>query len=91
MSDITASIDMPDGDRLVLFSLSAPGHMRGSIARLRSSGDCRWIAHAPGGSVADGFVAIALKPDGVRADTFQGMRLRLDPETGAVLEQAFLK
>lgn len=91
MSDIAASIDLPDGDRLVLLSLSAGPRRRGTIARLSATGRRRWIAHAPAGVAEDAFVSLSLEGEAARADTFQGLRLRIDLRTGAVSDARFVK
>ena len=84
------TIELPDGDRLVLHGLSAPEDERGAIVRLYSTGRRRWIAHPPKGEGQDAFVAMRL--DGVLlADSFQGLRFRVDLDTGAVQASAFLK
>lgn len=84
-------IDLSDGDRLILHGLSAPEGERGAIVRLHSTGRPRWIAHPPKGEGQDAFVALRVEGDAVVADSFQGLSLRLDLKTGAVLGGAFVK
>lgn len=85
------TIDLPDGDRLILHGLTAPEAERGAIVRLHSTGRRRWIAHPPKGEGQDAFVAMRVEGDVVIADTFQGLSLRLDLKTGVVLGGAFVK
>lgn len=85
------TIDLPDGDRLILHGLTAPEAERGAIVRLHSTGRRRWIAHPPEGAGQDAFVAMRVEGGQVLADSFQGLNLRLDLKTGAVLGGAFVK
>ena len=82
------TIDLTDGDRLILHGLSAPEGERGAIERL---GRLRWIAHPPRGEGQDAFVAIRLEDGVLLADSFQGLRFRIDLKTGAVTADAFVK
>lgn len=85
------TIDLPDGDRVILHGLSAPQGERGAVARLDSSGRPRWIAHPPKGEGQDAFVAIRLEDGLLLADSFQGLRFRIDLATGAATADAFVK
>ncbi|MBU1346119.1 MAG: hypothetical protein KKA16_04095 [Alphaproteobacteria bacterium] len=91
MSDIAASIDLPDGDRLVLFGFSGSGADRGAIARLHSSGRRRWTAPPPAGEAQDAWVAMSLEDGRLVADSFQGLRATLDLDNGAVRDRVFVK
>ena len=82
---------LPDGDRVILHGLSAPTGERGAIVRLHSSGRLRWIARPPEGEGQDAFVAVRLENGGLSADSFQGVRFRIDLMTGAVQADAFVK
>ncbi len=82
---------LSDGDRLVLHGLNAPEGERGTIVRLRESGRRRWIARPPVGQAQDAFVAMRLEDGALLADSFQGLRYRLDLKTGAVTASAFVK
>lgn len=84
-------IDLPDGDRLILHGLTAPEAERGAIVRLHSTGRSRWIAHPPKGEGQDAFIAMRVEGDAVVADSFQGLSLRLELKTGAMLGGAFVK
>ena len=84
-------IDLPDGDRLILHGLTAPEPERGAIVRLHSTGRRRWIAHPPRGEGQDAFVAMRVEGDAIIADSFQGLSLRLDLNTGTMLGGAFVK
>ncbi len=84
-------IELPDGDRLVLHGLSAPEDERGAVVRLHSTGRRRWIAHPPKGDAQDAFVAMRLEDGVLIADSFQGLRMRIDLGTGAVRPDTFLK
>ena len=85
------AIDLPDGDRLILHGLTAPEAERGAIVRLHSTGRRRWIAHPPKGEGQDAFIAMRVEGDAVVADSFQGLSLRLELKTGAMLGGAFVK
>lgn len=85
------SIDLADGDRLILHALSAPEGDRGAIVRLHATGRRRWTAHPPRGEAQDAFVAMRLDDGVLIADSFQGLRMRIDLGTGAVRPDAFLK
>lgn len=82
---------LSDGDRLVLHGLNAPEGERGAIVRLRESGRRRWIARPPAGPGQDTFVAMRLEDGALLADSFQGLRYRLDLKTGAITAEAFVK
>lgn len=84
-------IELPGGDRLILHGLSAPKAERGAVVRLHSTGRRRWIAHPPKGDGQDAFVAMRLVDGVLLADSFQGLRFRIDLDTGAVRANAFLK
>lgn len=84
-------IELPGGDRLILHGLSAPEAERGAVVRLHSTGRRRWIAHPPKGDGQDAFVAMRLVDGVLLADSFQGLRFRIDLDTGAVRANAFLK
>lgn len=84
-------IDLPDGDRLVLHGLTAPQGERGAIERRHATGGRRWIAHPPVGEGQDAFVSMRLEDGAVVAESFQGLGLRLDLASGAVLDGRFVK
>lgn len=90
MSDPVQEIALEDGGRLVLHGLSAKD-AGCAIMRLHRSGRRLWVARPDDGAAQDAFVAMALSGDEVRADTFQGVCLRLDLDTGEVLERTFVK
>jgi|GEM_PF-4133330 len=85
------TIELPDGDRLILHGLSAPEGERGAVVRLHSTGRRRWIARPPTSEGQDAFVAMRLEDGTLLADSFQGLSFRIDLETGAVSAGAFLK
>ena len=85
------TIDLPGGDRLMLHGLSAPEAERGSIVRLHPTGRRRWMAHPPKGEAQDAFVAMRLEDGALMADSFQGVRMRIDLDTGVVRPDAVLK
>lgn len=84
-------IDLPDGDCLILYGLSASAAERGSIVRLHSTGRRRWTAHPLQGEAQDAFVAMQLGDGALIADSFQGVRMRIDLDSGAVEASAVLK
>lgn len=85
-----AAFDLPGGDRLVLYGFSACQTDRGTIVRLRR--DRRlWTARPPQSDAADAFISLEHDATGVIADTWQGLRVCIDPDTGAVLNAAFVK
>lgn len=85
------SIDLPAGDRLILHGLSAPVGERGAIERVVATGRGLWITHPPQGDAQDAFVAMRLEDGVLIADSFQGLRMRIDLDTGAVRPDTFLK
>lgn len=84
------TIDLADGDRLVLHGLNAPPGERGAVERVTRSGRV-WIARPPDTGAQDAFVALRLEDGAVRVESFQGLTVRLELETGALLGQAFVK
>lgn len=84
------TLDLPDGDRLILHGLNAPPTERGAVERVSSSGR-GWIARPPESGAQDAFVAMRINDRAVIVESFQGLSLRLDLKTGVVLGQAFVK
>lgn len=84
------SIDLTDGDRLILHGLTAPPSERGAVERVSQSGRV-WITRPPESGAQDAFVAMRFHDGAVVVESFQGLSLRLDLKTGAVLGQAFVK
>lgn len=82
---------LPDGDRLILHGLGAAPAERGAVVRLHETGRRRWIARPPEGQAQDAFVALRLEDGLLLADSFQGLRFRIDLTTGAVAADAFVK
>ena len=85
------TIDLPGGDRLILHSLSAPETERGAIERVAVTGRRVWIIHPPKSDAQDAFITMRIAVPDVVAETFQGLRLRIDPATGQAVIDAFLK
>jgi len=90
-ADEAASIDLPDGDQFVLFTFSAPQDVRGAIVRLHHSRRRRWKTHPPTSDAPDAFVSMSYQSNRLVADTWQGLRVHIDPDTGAILQAAFVK
>lgn len=90
-ADEAVVIDLPSGDQLVLYAFSANAADRGTIVRLRPNRRRRWTAKPPESDAPDAFVSLAYDATGVMADTWQGLRVRLDLDTGAILDSAFVK
>ncbi|MGV3578992.1 hypothetical protein [Brevundimonas sp.] len=84
------TLDLPDGDRLILHGLNAPPTERGAVERVSASGRV-WITRPPESGAQDAFVAMRVHEGSVVVESFQGLSLRLDLKTGAVLGQAFVK
>lgn len=83
-------MDLPGGDRLVLYAFSADPSDRGTIVRLHR-GRRLWTANPPEGAAPDAFVSLDHDASALVADTWQGLRVRIDPDTGAILDSAFVK
>ena len=90
-ADEAASIDLPGADQLVLYGFSAPEDVRGAIVRLHPTQRRRWTARPPAGDAPDAFVSMTLQAGAIVADTWQGQRVHIDMETGAILGSAFVK
>jgi len=90
-ADEAVVIDLPSGDQLVLYVFSANKTDRGTIVRLHPNRRCRWTAKPPQSDALDAFLSLDHDATGVMADTWQGVRVRLDLDTGAILEIAFVK
>lgn len=84
-------LDLPGGDRLILHALSAPAGERGAIERVTATGRRVWITHPPRGDAQDAFVTMRIADPDIVAGTFQGLRIRIDPDTGQAIADAFLK
>jgi hypothetical protein len=50
-----------------------------------------WIVRPPESDGQDAFVSMDLLDDALIADTWQGLRTRIDLETGAIRGSAFVK
>ncbi|CAL1692183.1 hypothetical protein MMB232_02342 [Brevundimonas subvibrioides] len=84
-------IDLPGGDQLVLYAFAANAADRGTIVRRQPDRRRRWTAKPPGTDGPDAYVSLDHDASGVFADTWQGLRVRLDPDTGAILASTFVK
>lgn len=89
--DETVVIGLPGGDQLVLYAFSANAADRGTIVRLHPNRRRRWTVKPPGTDGPDAFVSLDHDATGVIADTWQGLRVRIDVDTGAILESGFVK
>jgi hypothetical protein len=88
--DEAAAIDLPGGDRLALYAFSAGAADRGTIVRLNHQRRL-WTASPPDNAAPDAFVSLGYEGSVVIADTWQGLRVRIDPDTGAILDSTFVK
>lgn len=83
-------LDLSDDDRLILHGLNAPPTERGAVERVSPTGRV-WIARPPETGAQDAFVAMRIQDGALVVESFQGLSLRLDLKTGAILGQAFVK
>jgi hypothetical protein len=88
--EVTAVELLEDDTRcLILLDLVATRKSRfENLLCIDASGQVLWKGQLPQG--ADAFVSIRMS-DGLYANTWSGYRVRLDPATGVILEQQFVK
>lgn len=79
--------DSADEIRLTDYMAHSSGD---NLARIRPDGSEAWRVFPPT-ATKDCWVAAALEAAGLRAQTFGGWSILLDPETGTAIERAFTK
>lgn len=82
-----------DGERgaIVLLDYMAGPKNFANLLRVRADGTVAWQASPPDESGNDAFVEFRWDGDELVANSWSGFRLRLDPATGVVRGQAFVK
>jgi hypothetical protein len=92
MRNIHTSVDLPNGvGRLVLFDWETGSGSDENLVCLEPNGRVRWRAKLPTNDPSDCFVAVRLDRDLVRANSWSGYAVRLDPATGRTLRTQFTK
>ncbi len=90
---VRQTIELPDDKRkLVLFDSSA--HLGGrleNLVLLDPAGMFVWAAELPEGTSPDCFVGARIDAGTLLANTWSGYLVTLDPQTGRILAQRFVK
>ena len=64
---------------------------RQNLVRVDSRGAIVWRADLPGDEVADAYLEMELEPQHVKATSWSGYRVAVDPSTGRVVKREFVK
>ena len=62
-----------------------------NLFRLTPHGDIVWSAELPGVMGSDAYVHVEITNNGLEANTWSGMRVRIDLRNGKVLESSYTK
>ena len=94
-SAILQVLDLPNDDgRVIILDWSANSHDRRleNLICLSIDGTNRWKASLPSGTgPSDCFIEVTLDGDVLRANTWSGWALWLDPKNGHVVRSSFVK
>ena len=90
---VVEAIQVPDSDEcLVLYDYTAySGTKARNLVRLTVSLQVVWRAELPSSSGEDAFVGVELSDRGLEANTWSCYRVRIDLETGRLVESVFVK
>lgn len=86
-------VDLPvRSGRLVLYDWSDDQTPRlQNLVRIDRDGAVMWIAELPENTVPDCFVSVMLEADIIKAGTWSCYSIMLDPATGRIQSQIFVK
>ena len=88
---ISETLDLPDC-KVVLFDWSSnKEHRFENLVCVNGDGSLKWRAALPQDTGSDCFVAMALDDGQLRANTFSGFAIWLDPLSGSALKTQFTK
>jgi outer membrane protein assembly factor BamB len=92
-SPILQSVDLGEREgRLVLYDWSGASADRyQNLRRLDSNGATIWSAELIENTGTDCFVSVSVADDSIHATTWSGYVLMIDPATGKVVDQKFVK
>lgn len=94
MREICTSVDLPnDAGRLVVFEWGpAPGSgPEENLVCFEPDGRVRWKAKLPTSDPGDCFVGVTLEGDLIRANSWSGYAVWLNPRTGEAVRTQFTK
>jgi hypothetical protein len=90
-ASIVKSVELTDARIVVLDWSHSNKHHYENLLCYRPDGSMKWKAELPPNSGVDCFVGIALDGSELRANTFSGLALWLDFETGRTIRTSFTK